>query len=883
MNEYLIKQETIKATADAIRENLPIAAYEIIPEVAEGSADGLLVENSVTVYYREFIDEHQEPGADNGYLSNDTMVAYDYLPNNEGVITPVIYDTDLDNFGQIPDTDEPFFYVGTATIDGQIYDKWRKIEPSQEEGKASAGIYTWDAEAKQYVYTNVIVHSVVKPSTQKIDPADFPSKVHEVHEVGYNKGFNEAKTEYGEMFIQTVGGSGTTLDLTKIDNLTIIRAYAFCQHTNLTKVFLPKEITSIGENAFYNCTNLNTVFYTGSLQEWEDNVTVGSGNEKLLSAISFYNETDVSNDGISYWHYVNGIPTLWSSKNKGLEYSLLDDGTYAISGDGSCKDTILILPDTYKGVPITQIGVGAFNSNTRITKVSLGRYVTTVGRGAFMDCSGLKQVDLPESVVTLDENVFQSSGLTSIKIPSGVKTITKYMLSYCTSLEKVYLPQGLETIEQAAFLGSYTANTRYEIWYYGSESDWNNIDIYTGAVPSSTIIHYGIIGHESFTYQVNNDWTGYGVIGINEDYDTFAGEIEAEINGLPVISINDLAFYYNDISALTIPVNILSIGYDVFPDSLQEVAYEGNMLQWYNINHSNDPTLYMFNIIFLAPLPEYTDEQGITYTSSYNNTCYVCSSGAGVSEPDITIASYINEVPVTAIDSDAFNSSETIRSVIIGDTITDINSYAFANCTNLSTVEIHSNLDRIDVGAFENAHKLTTVYFHEGSGCKIIDDNAFYECNLSGSFIMPSNLQIIGNYAFYNAFDISAEWIDLPDNVVSIGDYAFAQCMHTRFYNFPETLKSIGSHAFDTAGCAVGYPPEILHIPASVETIDSQAFTESGYAEIVFEGTPNFISSDAFVSAYEEYPTEYYLYVPWSEGEVANAPWGTAGEVYYNS
>lgn len=443
MNEYLIKQETIKATADAIRENLPIAAYEIIPEVAEGSADGLLVENSVTVYYREFIDEHQEPGADNGYLSNDTMVAYDYLPNNEGVITPVIYDTDLDNFGQIPDTDEPFFYVGTATIDGQIYDKWRKIEPSQEEGKASAGIYTWDAEAKQYIYTNVIVHSVVKPSSQKIDPVDFPSKVHEVYKAGKTAGG-------GDLLKQIIDRSITEIDLTKFGNITTIGAYTFCQCTNLTSVVLPC-VDVIGENAFYNCTNLQAVFFHGTPQEWEQ-VTIGSGNEQLTNAISFYSEEDMSEDGASYWHYVDGVPTLWLSQvSKGLTYKALSDGTYSLSGIGTCSDAHVIIPKTYKGNAVKQIAHHAFLNCTNVTNITIPDSIIILDGNTFTG-SGITDIQIPDSVTKLGNAFSGCTNLRTAKLSNNITNIPEHCFSGCTNLISITMPSSVTTIGNAAFM-----------------------------------------------------------------------------------------------------------------------------------------------------------------------------------------------------------------------------------------------------------------------------------------------------------------------------------------------------------------------------------------------------------------------------------------------
>ena len=46
--------------------------------------------------------------------------------------------------------------------------------------------------------------------------------------------------------------------------------------------------------------------------------------------------------------------------SQGMEYTLLEDGTYAVSGRGSCQDTIVHIPRAYQDVPVTRIEYYAF-------------------------------------------------------------------------------------------------------------------------------------------------------------------------------------------------------------------------------------------------------------------------------------------------------------------------------------------------------------------------------------------------------------------------------------------------------------------------------------------------------------------------------------------
>ena len=69
----------------------------------------------------------------------------------------------------------------------------------------------------------------------------------------------------------------------------------------MTNVIIPDSVTSIGAEAFFNCTSLKDVYYGGSESQWEQisidlsppyvDDTVENGNAPLLSATIHYNST----------------------------------------------------------------------------------------------------------------------------------------------------------------------------------------------------------------------------------------------------------------------------------------------------------------------------------------------------------------------------------------------------------------------------------------------------------------------------------------------------------------------------------------------------------------------------------------------------------------
>lgn len=78
------------------------------------------------------------------------------------------------------------------------------------------------------------------------------------------------------------------------------------------------------------------------------------------------------------------IELIDHSKN-GLAYTLSSDKKYySVSGIGTCEETSIVIPSTYKGLPVKAIRNSAFKNITSIKSITIMNSVTSIGEDAFV-------------------------------------------------------------------------------------------------------------------------------------------------------------------------------------------------------------------------------------------------------------------------------------------------------------------------------------------------------------------------------------------------------------------------------------------------------------------------------------------------------------------
>ena len=157
------------------------------------------------------------------------------------------------------------------------------------------------------------------------------------------------KDEYRVVGLGTISSLEVTIPSTyKGLPVTEISNNAFSYSTNgaceyLEKIIIPDSVTTIGENAFRNCSSLTSV-------------VIG-----------------------------NGVTTI---------------GEWAFDFCSSLTSVVI-------GNSVTTIEGGAFRNCSSLTEIVIPDSVTTIGTWAFQYCSSLTEIVIPDSVTTIERYVFE--------------------------------------------------------------------------------------------------------------------------------------------------------------------------------------------------------------------------------------------------------------------------------------------------------------------------------------------------------------------------------------------------------------------------------------------------------------------------------------------
>ena len=248
-----------------------------------------------------------------------------------------------------------------------------------------------------------------------------------------------------------------------------IGKYAFGGCESLESVNLPNSLTSIGGQAFGNCESLESIAIPSGVTS-----LAGSTFASCTALKTITLPTTLTKIGVAAFSRCFGLQTVnyagtqedWNA----VEILDSNDPLLAVkpqTGDvirtGTCGENVTYILNETTGL-LTISGTGAmydyelvgnaspFNNNPKIKEIVVESGVTNIGNDAFTQLTKLEKVSLSSTVTSLGKDAFAFCFLLAdINIPESVQSIGKEAFSACYALTSITIPKGVTTIEKSTF------------------------------------------------------------------------------------------------------------------------------------------------------------------------------------------------------------------------------------------------------------------------------------------------------------------------------------------------------------------------------------------------------------------------------------------------
>ncbi len=275
--------------------------------------------------------------------------------------------------------------------------------------------------------------------------------------------------------------------------------------SGITSLVVPERVTAIGISAFDHASSLREIVLPAGLQQIGANAFRKTGIERIalpkgIGALE--NNVFAYCASLTECLLPNSLTSIGAGAFAGCtaltDITLHEGITYIGSNawNGCTSLTGITLPASLDEIPEQ-----AFLNCTELASVQMRSGPDHIGYGAFMGCTSLEEFYMPNSVTTMENAVFAKSGIETLVLSDNLTSIsggyieTIYepiwdedgnMIEPGYTTEEPWSSFTLTPLQKLTFSRNVTNIGEYvfaipsaveDIYFYGSEEDWNAIEV----------------------------------------------------------------------------------------------------------------------------------------------------------------------------------------------------------------------------------------------------------------------------------------------------------------------------------------------------------------------------------------------------------------------
>ena len=727
-----------------------------------------------------------------------------YFPNN----TTIVFETSNENIVSISESG-----VVTAKKEGFASVSVRVML----DGKSTYYSETVTVEVKDpYVYSGGILSHYYGNGGLVSIPADLSLK--EIGSFAFSN-FDYVEKTAEELLIDSTSvskqwyiGDNTITKVVIPEGVTKINAYAFAMLTALEEVVLPSTLESIEYGAFYGCSSLQKITFSG-----ENNLFIINQNAfencDLRGTIDMTGACVISDYAFAGNKKLEGVIT---------DDSLLSIGQYAFAGCKSLKD-VTITSEKVK------YGAYAFTGCAALESFYVNASV--LPEGMFYQCDNLQKVTIGPDVNDIGPFAFRSTKVDTFEISSGNKTFKVLGGNVLLSADGKTLVAVAPSVR-----GTFTEDMAGgEVTVIGKGAFSHNTKVTSVELPMVTVVgEYGFGSSTALTSVKLGTLTSIDAYGFFEtsitklpemSADAFIGKYAFSHTNLTSVNIGDGMTISEGVFSECLKLKSIVIGNNVV---IGDYAFSVDKDNSFSIKYYDEGGERYFYYHFSSSLTSLTIGENATIGKSafsfatslekvtlganavigdyafYNNSSLkqidlskVQSIGDYAFSGDEYNVCLDDNMSVPAVSKDGYYITQSHAAQIkIADlsNATSVGKYAFALCSKLEEVILGENVTDIPTYAFASCESLKKI---DLSRVLTIGDYAFQETQVLKSVDL-SNVEYVGKYAFVNGAVLSD--VKLSENGTDIGEGAFCYCSKLVTVENLQYSEHIDSYAFAYTG-----------------------------------------------------------------------------------